>query len=455
MFREKDIFETEAQMHRFQVKASSELRKAIDEEEKEYDCEEQAEKLLKRLEGLEASHLETIKENQGDEELKEKTMSLIQEVETARKNLNQGNLYELRDYLEDIERIIENFNFSFPEGDSERTAHYFIGNALHGVNLAIEYRKAEGELEGHTEELIERIESADEEEVRRIKQRLESSNSEEGFEVDLEEKCERLWRDTEKVRKHIEKRNFKQAKKYVDEVGKLLEAIEIDLDHIEKLHEKYDVDFQNPFLKNVVYPIKNEESLLIKFQGSLRQCKKLKKFIDQIPENVNLARIKEVGLYSGEPIGKDKPGQIIERVSGYQVQHAKNPSKLLELIADAPQEHFNKLVKDSETMIKYGVVPDASDNLFYNKRRGFVWIDPLKYDILARIEKGMDKDRFNYFSQTVPKSYADTEKDKENARKVFNKLKKAEAPQRDKSLKESLEEFIEGHDRDLPDWTSD
>jgi len=66
MFREKDIFEIEEQMHRFQVEASSELRKAIDEEEKEHDCEEQVEKLLERLESLEASHLEMIKENQGD-----------------------------------------------------------------------------------------------------------------------------------------------------------------------------------------------------------------------------------------------------------------------------------------------------------------------------------------------------------------------------------------------------
>jgi len=369
-------------------------------------------------------------------------MSLIQEVEAARENLKQGNLCDLRDYLKDIERIIENFNFSFPDDESDQTANYFVGNALHGVKLAIEYREAEGKLEGHTEQLIERIESADKEEIKRIKERLESS--------ELEEKCEQLWKDTEKLRKHLEERNFKEAKNYVDEIGKLLEAIEIDLDHIEKLHEKYDVDFQNPLLKNVVYPIKNNDSLLIKFQGSLRHCKKLKKFIDKIPDDVNIARIKEVGLYSGESIGKDKPAQIIERVSGYQVQHAENPSKLLEIIANAPQEHFDKLVKDSETMIKYGVVPDASDNLFYNKRRGFVWIDPLKYDIVKRIERGMDTDRFNYFRQAVPKGYAETDKDIENGEKIFRKLKKAEAPQRDKSLKESLEEFTEGTDIESP-----
>jgi hypothetical protein len=327
-----------------------------------------------------------------------------------------------------------------------------VKSALHGVNTAIEYKEAEAELEGQTEKLLKRIESADEQKVERIQEKLETDNLEEGFEVDLEEKCRDLWEGTEKVQENIENGNYREALEYVENVGKILDSIEIDLDHIEKLHEKYEVDFENPLLKNVVYPLKGRDDLLIKFQGSLRECKKLKKFIDQLPDDVNIARIVEVGLYSGEPVGHDEPAQIIEKVSGYQVQHAEDDSELLSIIADAPQQHFDKLVRDSEAMIEHGLVPDASDNLFYNGERGFVWIDPLRYNITDRIEKGLDNDRFNYFAQTVPMRYASNQEDKENGRKVFSKLEEAGAPQREKSLEQALQDFLEGKDIDTPDW---
>ena len=452
MKREKDLFEVEQQLRRFYQNAKADLQKAIKEEEKEYDCEKQVEKLLKKLEELDKQELRQISENSGKEELAKKSRYLLEEIEEARKDLREGNLYELKDYLNEVEEILEDSGFTFPEEENNKRAHYFIGNALHGVNTAIEYQEVEGELEGHTQKLLKRIESADKQEIKRIQDNLESDNIEEGFEVELEEKCRQLWKETEKTREHIENEDYREALEYVQEVGKLLEAIEIDLDHVLKLHEKYEVDFENPMLKNVVYPLKDRDDLLIKFQGSLRECKKLKKFIDQLPEDVNIARIVEVGLYSGEPIGHDEPAQIIEKVSGYQVQHADDDSELLSIIAEAPQKHFDKLVRDSEAMIKHGLVPDASDNLFYNRERGFVWIDPLRYDITDRIEKGLDNDRFNYFAQTVPMRYAGDQEDKGNGRKVFSKLEEAGAPQRDKSLEQALEDFLEGRDIDTPDW---
>lgn len=436
----------------FYRKARRDLKKAIKEEEKEYDCEKQVEKFLEKLEELDKQELRQISENSGKKELGKKSRYLLEQIEEAREDLREGNLYELKNYLQEVEEILENSGFIFPEEEHERRAHYFIGNALHGVNTAIDYREAGAELEGHTEELLKRIESVDEQEIERIQKKLEADNLEEGFEVELEEKYQRLWKETEKVREHIKNENYREALEYVEDVGKILDSIEIDLDHIGKLHEKYEVDFENPLLKNAVYPLKDRDDLLIKFEGTLRHCKKLKKFIDQLPDDVNIARIVEVGLYSGDPVGHDEPAQIIEKVSGYQVQHAEDDGELLSIIADAPQEHFDKLVRDSEAMIKHGIVPDASDNLFYNRDIGFIWIDPLRYDITDRIEEGLDSDRFNYFSQTVPMRYAGNQKDKENGRKVFSKLKEAGAPQREKTLKKALEEFLEGSDIDTPDW---
>ena len=443
MKREKDIFEVEDQLRIFYHKARSDLQKAIKEEEKEYDCEEQVEKLLEKLEKLDREELRQIEENSGKEKLERKARDMLKNVEKARKDLREDNLYELKNYLQEIAEILESSGFTFPEEEEKQHAQYFVKNTLHGVNRAIEYREAEAELEGRTEELLKRIESADEEEVERIQEKLEADNLEEGFEVELEEKCRELWEEKEKVREKIEDKEYREALEYVKDLGKLLDAIEIDLDHIEKIQEKYEVDFGNPMLENVVYPLKGRDDLLIKFEGTLRKCKKLKKFIDQLPDDVNIARIIEVGLYSGEPIGHDVPAQIIERVSGYQVQHADDVSKLLSIIADAPQKHFDKLVRDSETMIKHGIVPDASDNLFYNKEKGFIWIDPLTYDITDRIEKGLDNDRFNYFNQTVSMRYAGDQKDRENAKKVFSKLKEAGAPQRGKSLEQALQDFLE------------
>jgi hypothetical protein len=320
---------------------------------------------------------------------------------------------------------LKNSEFTFPEEKEKHRAHYFIENALQGVNRAVEFEEAEAELEGHTEELLKRIESADQQEIEIIQEKLEADNLEDGFEVELEEKCRQLWKETEKIREHLENEKYEEALEYVKQVGKILDAIEIDLNHVEKFHKEYDVDFENPMLKNVVYPLRNREDLLIKFQGSLRQCKKLKKFIDQIPDDVNIARIVEVGLYSGEPVGHDQPAQIIERVSGYQVQHAEDDSELLSIIANAPQEHFNKLVRDSETMIKHGIVPDSSDNLFYNRERGFIWIDPIRYDITDRIEKSLDVDRFNYFRQVVPMRYAENQKDKKKREEGFLKTERS------------------------------
>jgi hypothetical protein len=438
MRREKDIFEIEIQIQKFYQKARSELKKAIRDEEEEYDCEEQVEELLEKLEKLDEKKLKQISEELDDESLKDKCEDLLQEIETARKHLNQGNLYELKNYLQDIESVLKNSGFVFSEEKNEHWAHYFIGNALHGVNRAIDYKEAEAELEGHTEELLKRIESADEEEINQIQENLESSNQEEGFEVELEEKCGELWKETEKAREHLKNEEYKEALNYVEQVGKILKSIKIDLEHVERLENDYEIDEENPINENHVYPLKNRGDLLIKFNVSLRSSKKLKKLIDQMPDEVNITDIVEVGLYEGDP------AQIIRRAPGRQIQHAEDQDQLMSDIANAPQEHFDKLVRDSEKMARYGLRPDASDNLFYSKEKGFVWIDPLIYDIVDRKEKGLDSDRFDYFGIVVPKHDASNDEDKKKARQIVSKLKEAGAPESSKSLDKALNQFMEG-----------
>ena len=166
----------------------------------------------------------------------------------------------------------------------------------------------------------------------------------------------------------------------------------------------------------------------------------------QLPDDVNLARIVEVGLYRGEP------AELIEKAPGVQIQHHPyERGVLLSTIAEAPQEHFDKLVRDSEVMAKYGLAPDASDNLFYSKEKGFYWIDPLIYKITDRIDDGLDADRFNYFRQTCPLNNVRNDEEKEKAMKIASKLKEAGAPEPDKTIDESLEDFDE-YDPSGADW---
>jgi hypothetical protein len=445
MEREKDVFEIEIQMQKFQSKARNEL--------KEVTYKREVKTLLEKLKKLEMEHFEKIRQDLDDEKLQEKAERLLKETEAARDQLEEGQLYKLRDYLREIKEIIDNSEFCFPDDKSRHTSYLFARNALSAVNDIIDYEEGkkdpEEELEGHTEELLQRIESADEQEIRQIQGKLESDSLEDGFEEDIEEKCRKIWKETDEARKNLQDGNYGEALEYVEEVGEILDAVQVELEHINRLENQFEIDKENPINKNHVYPLKNRNDLLIKFNVSLRDSKKLKKLIDQMPEDVNIAKIVEVGMYEGEP------AQIIKRAPGKQIRHADDPDRLMSEIADAPQEHFDKLVRDSELMAKYGLTPDASDNLFYSREKGFIWIDPLIYNITERAEKGLDNDRFNYFGQVVPKGQASSEADRERARKIVYKLEKAGALESGKSLEKALSKFLEDSSPDLPDYVKE
>lgn len=436
---QRDIFEIEIEMRSLQEEARNELN--------ELTCKQEVQELLENLEMLEKKQFEKIEEID-DKNLKKKFKRLLEETEAATENLKQENFEEVQNYLSDIKRIIDESNIAFPDTGSGSSG-VIASKALFAVENVLEYRKegnAEEKLEGYTEELLERIESADETEVEQIINNLESENQENGFEANLEDNCRKLWNETEKARKHLNEGNFEKALDYVKEVGKILKSIEINLDHIERLEDEFDIDEDNPVAKGKVYPLKSRDDVLLKFHGSLRKSKKLKKLIDKIPDEVNITRIVEVGLYEGEA------AEVIEKAPGQQIQHAENSKQLLNEIANAPQEHFNKLVNDSEVIIRYGLRPDASDNLFYSSEYGFYWIDPLVYDVVSRKEEGLDRDRFNYFRQVVPLHHPSNEKEEELARKIASKLKKADAQQSEESIDESLEEFLQKSGIEIPDW---
>jgi len=445
--REKDVFEIADHLRQYALKAEKELEDAYREKEKEFEIEEYVEQLLEDMETIGEKRLAQIREQVEDEKLVGEWKNFLRRDEKAEKLLCQEELAELKDFLDEMhtvqEELVSDLGFvPIQEApDDIRKLYWSCLKAKSEIEDAIAHRENEIELEGRAEKFLRRLESADKEEVKKFEEKIGDE--------ELKQRCRSLWETTEKARSSLEEENYREVKNYIEKVREICKSIEYDLDHIERLEEKYEIKDKIGSGKNgTAYDLVSYEDRILKIgDGTLKMQKKMKKLLDQLPDNVNIVRVLEVGLFQG------KPASVIERAPGEEVtlkgDRTRSPDiwrKRMNQFAEAPQQHFDRLVEDIETVLRHGLTPDGSvGNLFYSSN-GFTLIDPLTENIVYREESGLDRERpWDYFRMVVgvsgemPESI--TQEDLRNVSKIAKKLKRAGAPEPKKTVDESFQEF--------------
>lgn len=132
---------------------------------------------------------------------------------------------------------------------------------------------------------------------------------------------------------------------------------------------------------NVVYSIRGDNSAVVKIIESstdtpLREALRLGARTNALPSDVGVARVWEVGTIGG------KVAIIMPRARGEQLHPTNNTyeswSNRLAQMANAPQEHFDRLVRDIHALRAKGLTVDTASpgNLFYDPVEGFTIIDP-------------------------------------------------------------------------------
>ncbi len=150
----------------------------------------------------------------------------------------------------------------------------------------------------------------------------------------------------------------------------------------------------------------------------------LKKKLEDLPDNVNVAKILELKLEGSNLTA------IMEKAKGEPVHKRGETgydtwSNRLTEIAEIPQAHYDKLLADLNALNKHNILFDPSkpDNLFYDKEKGFTFIDlslgeGYKGSLIAPIIFTYNFFKFGYEDKL-------NHKDGENIEKIIKKLENA------------------------------
>lgn len=194
-----------------------------------------------------------------------------------------------------------------------------------------------------------------------------------------------------------------------------------------------------------VYSIKNEPSLVLKKmawykiedKGNETYEYNLKKINEEIikcraiPKEVNISRTLKVGYHN------KYLSLLIERVDGIDVhkRHSEDYdffSKVIKIIANAPQSHYNKLFSDYYILRSLGFCFEIKPgNFMYNEKKGFFFIDIDSYFKIPSVETlKYDCDEPSFERALVNLDFINfkeklSNEDKKNMYGIFLKLKKA------------------------------
>lgn len=131
------------------------------------------------------------------------------------------------------------------------------------------------------------------------------------------------------------------------------------------------------------YQIKNHPELVLVISkdfsmSQFRSEKKKQLASSKIDSRIGFAKILQVGILD------NKIARVMQRAPGKPLHTNiyRNYQVWLEdmqILANAPQEHYNKLVEDVIELLKFGIGVDVSksDNIFYDTSKGFTIIDPI------------------------------------------------------------------------------
>lgn len=243
------------------------------------------------------------------------------------------------------------------------------------------------EKEGNPEDLetakkiLEKVKKADLEEIERIQEKVEDREA--------EKECRELWKGVEKAEEHLEEGNVDEVVEYLKRLFELTQSIYGDVSEYDLTQDYKKGEFLGDGRNAEVYTLESHDGLVMKMihddemaspAGELKKFHKYMKIEQGLPNDVRIARIKEIGYYG------DSAGIIMEKAPGKEVHRSPESgeervvyqrwSKMNEQIAQAPQKHYRELAYTVKQLRKHNLQVDPkTDNIFYHPDRGFTIID--------------------------------------------------------------------------------
>lgn len=161
---------------------------------------------------------------------------------------------------------------------------------------------------------------------------------------------------------------------------------EIDLDKY-LISENYKIgSFLGSGTNSKAYEIKNHNELVLVISNTFsiskfRDEKKKQKICSNVNSSIGFAKIVQVGVLNNKiaRIMQKAPGNPLH-VNKYEDYNTWLTN--ISILANAPQQHYNKLVKDVIDLLSVKITVDVSksDNIFYDNGEGFTIIDPVIQD---------------------------------------------------------------------------
>ncbi|MFB6245435.1 MAG: hypothetical protein ABEJ03_03770 [Candidatus Nanohaloarchaea archaeon] len=253
----------------------------------------------------------------------------------------------------------------------------------------IEYKNPENQKELRM--LLEMIENADRQEVEEVKEKMNSP--------ELEQQCEKIYQDAEKAKKALSNEDFDKVRGFLEEILDLEKNLygKIQAYDLEKEFQKG--EFIGDGRNARVYELENHDGLVIKIlkedgftdpDSVVARFKRYQKVEEQLPDEVQVARIRKAGYYEGHAaVVMDRaPGREVhwepDSVKGEvdREEWYEHWSNMNEVMADAPQRHYNRLSRDVEILRKHNIKVDPkSDNILFHSEKGFTILDLAKDDV--------------------------------------------------------------------------
>lgn len=261
-------------------------------------------------------------------------------------------------------------------------------------------------------------------------------------------RLERVYNGAEAAREYIDEGDSESLREYLEEVAEierdlyqeefdLADFSDIELDEEDRLDSSGGAD---------VYDL-GDEVLALRGSGAddiwdVRFA--FRKYIrhKQVPEDVNFARVKDIGFKDG------RMAELMEKAPGTEVHRGEENydrwSRMNEEMADAPVEAFEEFVEAARILPYYNLSIDGSksDNFFYDSEsQQFTHIDndpkrfrqhrPFHESLITPVAAARHPRRFD--SSKV------TEEDVENTRTIIEKFKEAGDPEDEEDIQIALD----------------
>lgn len=142
-----------------------------------------------------------------------------------------------------------------------------------------------------------------------------------------------------------------------------------------------------------VFDVENREGEVVKILNEdayhdahtvVEELSQYKNREKRIPEETNIARTRQAGYFDDGEYN-DAPAACLTRVPGREAH--RDPESLVytgyerwsemnEVLADAPQKHYDKLVEDIRTLAAHSMrIDPSSNNILYDEKEGFAIVD--------------------------------------------------------------------------------